>query len=60
MGSVDHVGVITEETMTALASMGLDIDVAGTAGVITELTGEMTDLGGVGLGGVVTTCVLGC
>jgi len=51
LGSVDHVGVITEDTTTALASTGF---ATGTV-VVTEVTGDRTDLGGgVGLGGVVT------
>ena len=44
-GSVVHVGVIIEDTTTVLASTGF---------VVTAETGEVTVLGGVGLGGVVT------
>ena len=50
LGSVVHVGVIIEDTTTALASLGLE--------VTSEVTiGEMTFLGDEGEGGVVT---LGC
>ena len=49
-GSVVHVGVIIEDTTTVLASTGFEV---------TAETGEVTVLGGVGLGGVVTW-VLGC
>ena len=44
-GSVVHVGVIIEDTTTVLASTGFEV---------TAETGEVTVLGGVGLGGVVT------
>ena len=40
-----HVGVMTEDTTTALASEGF---------VDTLVIGEVTNLGGEGLGGVVT------
>lgn len=44
-GSVVHVGVIIDDTTTVLASTGF---------VVTAETGEVTVLGGVDLGGVVT------
>ena len=51
LGSVVQVGVIIEDTTTALASLGLEVKGA-------EVTiGEMTFLGDEGEGGVVT---LGC
>ena len=55
--SVDQVGVITEDTMTALASIGLDDGIAAdvVAGAdVTDVVG-----GGVGFGGVVTVGAVG-
>ena len=56
--SVDQVGVITEDTMTALASIGLE-DGAAAAAVVAgaEVTDVVVGGGGVDFGGVVTTCV---
>ena len=51
MGSVVQVGVMTEDTTTALASTGFEVTVE---------TGDVTDFGGDGLGGVVTWVLLGC
>lgn len=56
LGSVDQVGVITEDTITALASIGLD-----TGAVVIVAKGDVTGLGGgAGLGGVVTDSFLDC
>ena len=56
--SVDQVGVITEDTMTALASIGLE---DGTAADVVA-GADVTDVvvgGGVGFGGVVTVGAVG-
>ena len=51
LGSVVQVGVMTEDTTTALASTGFEVTVE---------MGDVTDFGGDGLGGVVTWVLLGC
>ena len=51
--SVDQVGVMTEDTMTAVASRGLEVGAADAA-VVTDV---VVVGGGVGFGGVVTTGV---
>ena len=54
--SVDQVGVMTEDTMTAVASIGLEVGTADAA-VVAEATDVVVVGGGVGFGGVVTTGV---
>lgn len=51
--SVDQVGVMTEDTMTAVASIGFEVGAADAA-VVAEVTDVVVG-GGVGFGGVVTT-----
>ena len=50
---------MTEDTMTALASIGLEDGVAAAAAVVVgaEVTDVVVGGGGVDFGGVVTTCV---
>ena len=57
--SVDHVGVITEDTMTALASTGLDDGIAADVVAGADVTDVVVVGGGVGFGGVVTVGAVG-
>ena len=57
--SVDHVGVITEDTMTALASIGLDGGTAADVVAGADVTDVVVVAGGVGFGGVETVGAVG-
>ena len=57
--SVDQVGVITEDTMTALASIGLDDGIAADVVAGADVTDVVVVDGGVGFGGVVTVGAVG-
>ena len=57
--SVDHVGVITEDTMTALASIGLDDGIAANVVAGADVTDVVVVGRGVGFGGVVTVGAVG-
>ena len=58
--SVDQVGVITEDTMTALASIGLEDGTAADVVAGEEVTDVVVVVGGgVGFGGVVTVGAVG-
>ena len=57
--SVDQVGVITEDTMTALASIGLEDGTAADVVAGADVTDVAVVGGGVGFGGVVTVGAVG-
>ena len=57
--SVDQVGVITEDTMTALASIGLEDGTSADVVAGADVTDVAVVGGGVGFGGVVTVGAVG-